>query len=451
VSESDDLTSAFIKAACVPRDRSHKSGTLERAEEILRAQPDIAGRSIHTAAILGDEGRVRRFLETDRASATVKGGPYEWDALTHLCFSRYLRLDRSRSDGFVRAASALLDAGANPNTGWFENDHEPQPEWESAIYGAAGIAQHPALARLLLERGADPNDGETPYHVIEADNNDTLKVVVESGKLNATSLSTILLRKCDWHDLEGVVYVLEHGADPNRRTRWKQRTAIHQSVLRDNNLEIVEALLKHGADPTLVCDAGSAAQMAARRGRGDVLEAFERRGFETKLSGVDALLAACARHDDAAIRALVDGQPRLVDELRAQGGARLAEFAGTANTEGVRRLLDLGVPVTAVYEEGDGYYGIAKNSTALHVAAWRAWHDTVKFLIERGAPLDAKDGRGRTALALAVAATVDSYWSWRRKPDSVKALLDAGASVEGVKFPSGYADVDALLRSRGLS
>ena len=45
-----------------------------------------------------------------------------------------------------------------------EQNHQPAAEWESVIYGAAGVAKHPELTRLLLERGADPNDEETPYH-----------------------------------------------------------------------------------------------------------------------------------------------------------------------------------------------------------------------------------------------------------------------------------------------
>jgi hypothetical protein len=101
-----------------------------------------------------------------------------------------------------------------------------------------------------------------------------------------------------------------------------------------------------------------------------------------------------------------------------------------------------------LYKEGDGYFDIAKDSTALHVAAWKAWHETVKLLIERGAPIDAKDGKGRTPLALAVKACVDSYWTYRRSPESVQALLAAGASLDGVAFPSGYAEVDELLRRR---
>ena len=125
---------------------------------------------------------------------------------------------------------------------------------------------------------------------------------------------------------------------------------------------------------------------------------------------------------------------------------RFANFSGNGNTDGVRQLLDFGVPVTALHTEGDGYFGIAKNSTALHVAAWLLRPDTVRLLIERGAPVNAADGSGRTALALAVRASVDSYWTRRRSPALVEALLRAGASVQGVTFPSGYAEVDDLLR-----
>jgi len=104
------------------------------------------------------------------------------------------------------------------------------------------------------------------------------------------------------------------------------------------------------------------------------------------------------------------------------------------------------VDVRAIYENGDGYFDIAKNSTALHVAAWKAYPATIKVLIERGAPIDILDGKGRTPLTLAVRACVDSYWTNRRSPDSVQMLLDAGASVNGVEFPSGYREVDELLQ-----
>jgi hypothetical protein len=186
--------------------------------------------------------------------------------------------------------------------------------------------------------------------------------------------------------------------------------------------------------------------MAARRGRGDVLNAFARRGFSIELESLERLLAACARHDAAAAQSIAGSEPRMAGELRADGGRYLAWFAGNGNTDGVRLLLDLGVAVDAPFVEGEGYFDVAKNSLAIHVAAWRASHATLRLLIDRGSPVDTPDGQGRTPLMLAVRACVDSYWTRRRSPESVKALLDAGASVRGVAFPSGYGKVDELLR-----
>jgi ankyrin repeat protein len=449
-----DPVSAFIDAACAPLDSGHASGTLEQANAMLAEHPDLASRSIHAAAILGDADAVRRFVAADPVSATAVGGPREWDPLTHLCFSRYLRLDRGRSDGFVRAATVLLDAGASPNTGWTEQRHQPKPEWESAIYGAAGVARHPELSRLLLDRGADPNDGETPYHVPETWDNATLKVLVESGKLTVESLSTILLRKTDWHDYDAIKWLLRRGVNPDVMTHWG-KTALHNAILSDNDLAIIKLLLKYGADPRAIAtrpERGSptrghvtAVAMAARRGRGDVLNTFARRGVSIELEGIDRLLAACARGKSALVDLAAREAPDTRDALRADGGRFLAWFAGVGNTKGVRLLLDLGVPVNALFVEGEGYFDVAPDSLAIHVAAWRAHPTTVRLLIARGSPIDTLDGRGRSPLMLAVRACVDSYWTGRRTPESVKALLDAGASMAGVTFPSGYAKVDKLL------
>ena len=99
------------------------------------------------------------------------------------------------------------------------------------------------------------------------------------------------------------------------------------------------------------------------------------------------------RGDADGIRSITSEEPSLVSELIAEGGTLLAEFAGNGNTAGVRSLLDLGCDVERVVRRGDGYFEIAPNSTALHVAAWRARHDTVKLLIDRGTPIDATDGK----------------------------------------------------------
>jgi hypothetical protein len=48
-----------------------------------------------------------------------------------------------------------------------------------------------------------------------------------------------------------------------------------------------------------------------------------------------------------------------------------------------------------------------------------------------------------------VRACVDSFWTERRSPASVATLLAAGSSTRCVAYPSGYAEVDALLRAAG--
>jgi ankyrin repeat protein len=437
VNAVDNPRTKFIEAATW-------HGPLEPAQAILAAHPELMNGDIHTAAILGDDVAVRRILAADPAAATAQSEPYDGTALVHLCLSKYLRLDPARSPAFLRATEALLDAGADPNGGFWTRGKFP--EFETPLYGAAGVAHHAGLTRLLVERGADPNDNESVYHSPESSDLDAMKVLVETGRLTATNLAMMLIRKCDWHDHEGVKYLLGRGADPNL-DKFLGLRAIHHSIARDNSLEIVTLLLDHGGDPTLTQHGVTGVTLAARRGRGDLLTLFERRGIPLGLTGVDRLIAACARDESATIQAYKDREPELVQELLARGGRLLAEFSGTANAAGVRQLLDLGVDITALYE-GDGYFDIAPNSTALHVAAWRGWHQTLRFLIERGAPVNVRDGKGRTPLALAVKACVNSYWTHRRSPESARALLDAGASASDVGYPSGYEAVDELLRAR---
>ena len=427
---------AFLKAATW-------HGTLEDAEHILAQHPAIARSGLHASAVLGDDDAVRRHLARDATSVSARIPPYDADPLNYLCLSRYLRLDSSRSDAFVRAATALLDSGADPNTGFWVKG-----ERETALYGAAGVAHHAGLTKLLLARGADPNDEEAVYHSPETRDNDAMKVLVESGRITPDNLSLMLIRKHDWHDLEGARYLLEHGADPNGTRRHGLRP-LHHALARDNALEMFMLLMDHGADPTVVSGGHTAVALAAREGRGDVLELFERRGATTTLRGVDRLIAACARANGDLARSIARDEPRLVEELNAMGGTLLAKFAGTCNPPGVGLLLDLGVRVDATFVEGDGYWGTPPGSLAIHVAAWRACTPVVRLLLERGSPFDLPDAHGRTPLALAVRACVDSYWTEYRSPDSARALLDAGASVAGAGYPSGYRELDELLHARG--
>ncbi len=416
VSRSDE----FIVAASVPRD-AHDSGTLDDAEAIRGAYPLVAVDDVYAAAVVGDSAELERLLGGDVRRATVPGGPYGWDALTYLCFSRYLRL-RGSSD-FVRAAHALLDAGADPNTGFFERAHQPEPVFESALYGAAGVAHYAELTRLLLARGADPNlGGEVAYHAPEGFDAEAMQAVVESGRLSPAGLTTVLHRKLDWTDLDGVRWLLEHRADPNALSAWGDQ-ALHHSLARHNALGLLEVLLDFGADPTLRApgfDDRSAVAAAARAGRADPLELFHRRGFTIELHRDDAFFGALSRGDRAGTLVFVAAEPQIVERLEAAQPGIVATLAGAGNRGAVGLALDLGFPLSA---------------DALAVAVWRERTETVHLLLARGALVSASE------LSLAERALTEmSEWTPHRSREILDAL-QADASPNWSSEPSGDGGV----------
>lgn len=435
-----------LRATASPRDGDRAAARV-RLQPMLAALPGGAATGVHLAAALGDAERVRALVAADPSVASQSGGPFQWDALTHLCFSVLLDAPERTDRDFVGAGRALLEAGADAKTGFRDPKAEPGTDFRAALYGAAALARHLELTRLLLAHGADPNDEEVAYHTPEGYENATMHALVESRRCTPDTLATMLLRKCDWHDVRGVRWLLDNGADASRETRWT-RSILQHSLTRDNDIEIVQMLLDHGADPHLVQHGMTAISLAARLGRGDVLDAMARRGIQLKIDGADALLAACARGHAPAVRTIADTMPAAVDAVHTFAAPVLARFAGNGNGAGLRLLLELGLPVDARFREGFAYYDIAPQSTALHVAAWRGRHAAVRTLLAAGADPNAKDGKDRTPLMLAIKACVDSYWTDRRTTESVEALLGAGASVDGITLPCGYDAVDALLSAR---
>jgi ankyrin repeat protein len=267
--------------------------------------------------------------------------------------------------------------------------------------------------------------------------------------LSADSLATMLLRKADWHDYEGVVQLLHHGVDPNAAGPWP-RTPFLQALLRDNDLAIVEAMFEAGGDPHLTLHGQSALSLAAWHGRTDVLQLFAERGVELPQQGVDAMAVDCTLGDFHGVRARLADNDHEREAFMAQLPAFTARCAGNGSLAPLGVLLQLVPTVDVRWAEGDGYWDVAPDSTPLHVAAWRAQHSVVRQLVEAGADVDATDGRGRTPLMRAVDACVRSYWQGRRRPTSVDVLLRAGAQRDSVALPTGYDAIDLLLqRSTG--
>lgn len=434
---------AIIRATAAPRD-GDRAAARARALPLLRDPGNGAGTSMHLAAALGDAATVNRLVAGDPDAARRPGGPFQWAPLVQLCFSAFIEAPDDHSRDFAAAAEALLAAGADANAGFIDPKAPADDAFRSVLYGAAGLARHAPLVRTLLAHGADPNDGEVAYHAPEGYDIDCVQLLVESGRCTPATLATMLLRKCDWHDERGVRWLLARGADARAETAWTP-SILHHAIDRDDPLAIVIALLEHGADPGREVDGQTAAAFAARVGRGDVLDAFERRGIPLRLRGADALLAACARGHAPAVRNLADTLPTALDDLHAVAGEVLTRFAGVGNTSGLRALLSLGLPVDSRHAGGHPYHGLAAHSTALHAAAWRGQPAAVRLLLAAGADARTRDGRDRTPLQLAVRACVDSPWSDRRSPESVEALLRAGATPEGIALPTGYSAIDRLL------
>ncbi|TLV03856.1 ankyrin repeat domain-containing protein [Dyadobacter luticola] len=430
----EDLQASFIRAAIW-------YGDLAEADAILAKNPELAGMSVFTAAILGNVGLVHDFLATDSTNYTNTAAPFGGNALVYLCMSKYFRLNTERSDDFLATARLFLEGGTDPNSDFWSTG--TYPEFETALYGAAGIAHHEGMTRLLLEFGANPNDEEAVYHSPETDENGAMKALVETGKVTPENLALMLIRKHDWHDYHGAKWLLEQGADPN--LIWHDTSPFHHALARVNHIAFFKLLLDHGANPEVSVGGMTAATKAVRHGRADVLTELHKRNIPYTLKGLDKLIQACAFGDVPEAQAIANGAPYLVKNLLAMGGELLARFTSCGNAQGVNMLLDMGIKVDEPFEAGDNYWEIPKGSLAIHIAAWLAYPEVIQLLIFRGSPIETPDANGATPMDLAIRACTGSHWMDRRTPKSVEILLRAGAKADHISLPTGYAPVDELL------
>lgn len=368
---SDALHDAFVVASAVPVTGSHRAETLGDARGMLQVDATLADRSIYAAAVCGNAVGVQRWLARDPALATIRGGPHDWDALTWCCFSRWLRDEPARSADFVAVARALVDAGASANTGFMDEQHGPHAQFESALYGAAGVAFCAPLTALLLAHGADPNDEEVPYHAAEHYAHDVVTELLRAPvPLSRDCLATLLLRKCDWHDLPGVEQLLRHGADPNHPGRWPF-TPLMQALRRDNDLAIIDALLDAGADAAQTINGMSAMSLAAWHGRTDALQLFAERGVALPHEGLDAVAVDVTLGDAIGVRARLTADAALREAFMQRLPEFLCRCAGNGSLAPLSVLLQLAPSPEVRWTEGDGYWQMPPNSTALDVAVLR--------------------------------------------------------------------------------
>jgi hypothetical protein len=134
----------------------------QAARELL---PAVDLSNIFTQVVAGDVEAVRTTLAGDPTLARREGGPFRWEPLVYLAYSR-LEVPR---DAPLEIARLLLDHGADPNAGYL---WQGLPSPFTALTGAFGRGEGDQpphqnrleLARVLLEAGADPNDSQTMYN-----------------------------------------------------------------------------------------------------------------------------------------------------------------------------------------------------------------------------------------------------------------------------------------------
>jgi ankyrin repeat protein len=139
---------------------------------VLVESPDLVAGSSYLACAIGDEDALQAATKADPAWVNRPGGPLRLPPLVGITHSSLCQVPEFR-ERLHRCARLLLSAGADPNQRiglrWppasvsAPDDDHPL----SALYGAAGKNHDPELTKILLDAGADPNDGESLYHSLE--------------------------------------------------------------------------------------------------------------------------------------------------------------------------------------------------------------------------------------------------------------------------------------------
>jgi ankyrin repeat protein len=393
-----DLVEVFLKLAVPDPSGDHKAGSLGPAADLLKTHPELGTASIHTACVTGRIADLKRLLASNKSLANEVGGPWNWPPLCYLTFSRFLRGHAKSGARFVRCAKLLLAAGADPNS-YFPSPDHPE-ERETALYGAAGIANNAALTRLLLEAGADPNDHESLYHASEFIDNSALRALL-AAKLNPDWISYCMCHKMDMEDPAGLSLFIKAGADVNRLIdggQMKGWRPLHFALFRGRSPKVIELLLNAGADPTLPAANGTTAYKLARRlGRLASAELMLEHGAFEDLTDVENFLAALSAGDRRTARRMMTADNTVADKIIADDYKLLVDAAAAGNLAAVRLMLDHQFPIETKGGTGGGWDG-----TALHHSAWHGRTAVVRLLLDRGANVLAKHGFGGNAMGAAI-------------------------------------------------
>ncbi len=400
-------------------------GRASRAERMLALHPRIAGASLHTALVLGDAVTVESHLTRQPALAHAPGGPRGWEPIHYVCHTSLGRLSGASADGLVAIARRLLEAGVDANTRFPWLHHGVR---RPVLWGATRVTQLRPLAELLLQSGADPNDGVTLPMAVSAGDVATLELMRAHGanpnQAWATDGSSALYEALQWSLTPvGVRWLLEHGAAADPVFATNGEAPLHVAARRWD-LAIVQLLAERGADlRRRRADGRSPYAIAELNGNRAVADWLRAQGAADELAPVDKLVAACGCGDRAAAETMLAAQPRLRDEITDAHYAALHRAAEEGDVGTLELLIDCG------FDPNRGDESIGK--TALHSAAMAGRPEAVRFLLARGAQTDVRD-REFNGQPLVWAAEGSRSHGDRIADyaEAGRALLDAGSPVE---------------------
>lgn len=364
------------------------------AQRLLDEQPDLLNDDPYLACAIGDEALLRRTIEHDPAWVHRPGGALQLPPLVAVTNSGLLRLPAYR-DQLRACARLLIGAGADANQSvgnrWPPASLARPSDTErlSALYGAAGRHHDAVITQLLLEAGADPDDGESLYHSLDSHSTACLRLLLDAGaRIEGTHA---LFRVLDRDDIEALRLLLAKGADPNEPTEdphmaaW--RTPLLWAIRRRRSAAHIEALLAAGAAPDARTQDGTSAYLLALRfGLPEVAQLLRPAGSGAALSPSDEFIAACARVDAPAARHLLAAHPGLISALPESQLGLMSELASQGCGDAVRLMVELGWPIAAKGGDWD--------ASALNQAVFRGDAALARFLLAQGARWTERHGFG---------------------------------------------------------
>jgi ankyrin repeat protein len=379
VGPCDEPADEFLRLACLVYG-ADEPGRWAAARALRDAHPGLASTSIHVAAAEADLGAIRRLLAADHSGhlASGRGGPFGWEPLLYLTYARH-RPDVA-ADDVTATVRLLLENGADPDAGYLWHGLVPP---FTALTGAFGEGEggpvnqprHPhalALARQLLEAGADPNDGQALYNRMFEPDDDHLELLFAFGLGGEDGRP--------WRRRLGSV--LE---SPTAMLRGQLHWAVTHGLGARARL-----LAAHGVDVSSPLDDGrTATDHAALSGEGAMVDDLIALGAPPPaLTPAETVVAAVMRGDVAAARAVGDAA---VADARAQRPGLMAWAASRGGGGAVVAAADLGWDVN-----GRGRRDAPVEhewETALHVAAGDGDVELVRLLLALGADPNRRDAR----------------------------------------------------------